>query len=120
MDRREIEALVGRWAAAAVGEGQVDVFDEILSEDVRDLSGYAETRGRESFKARARALRQTLSDVRLTVDDLVVDGDAIAWRWTLTGMAKTRVTLSGANFQKIAGGRVVEHWTLADLARLKG
>jgi predicted ester cyclase len=119
MDRREIEALVHRWAALAVGEGQVDVFDEILAEDVRDLSGYAETRGRASFKARARAVRAAFSDVRVTVDDLVVDGDAIAWRWTLTGMAQPPVTLSGANFQKIAGGRVVEHWTLADLGRLK-
>jgi predicted ester cyclase len=118
MNRPEIDVLVQRWVAA-VAEGNVDAFDELLSEDVLDRSGPTESRGRDAFKARARAVRDALSHVQVTVDDLLVDGDAIAWRWTLTGTAKTRVTIRGANFQKLREGRVVEHWTIADLAQLK-
>jgi predicted ester cyclase len=60
----------------------------------------------------------------MKVDDLVVEGDSIAWRWTLTGkhvgpfagLAATGKTaaLRGVNFQRIANGRVAEHWTLVD------
>jgi len=62
---------------------------------------------------------------QIAVDDLLMDGDALAWRWTLTGThvgpfagtAPTgrRATLRGVKFQMIRGGRVAEHWTLIDV-----
>ena len=107
-------------------ESQITAADIELSEDVLDRSGGGESRGRETFKARARGVRSAFADLRVTVDDVVVEGDAIAWRWTLTGthagplldIAATgkRVTLRGVNFQRVRDGRVAEHWTLADLA----
>jgi predicted ester cyclase len=81
--------------------------------------------GVASFKARAGAVRTAFADIEIRVDDLVVEGDAIAWRWTLTGthvgtfagVAATgrRVSLRGVNFQRIEGDRVAEHWTLVDV-----
>jgi steroid delta-isomerase-like uncharacterized protein len=126
MDRDQVIALVERWAHDAVASGRDEVFDELLTEDVLDRSGGGESRGRETFKARARGVRSAFADLRVTVDEVVVEGDAIAWRWTLTGthagplldIAATgkRVTLRGVNFQRVRDGRVAEHWTLADLA----
>lgn len=128
MNRSAIEVLVQRWAGDAVAAGRTEVFDELLSEDVRDRSGAVESRGRDSFKARARAVRSAFTDVTVTVDQLVAEGDSIAWRWTLTGthtatfldVAATgkKVVLRGVNFQRLRDGRVVEHWTLADIAGL--
>jgi steroid delta-isomerase-like uncharacterized protein len=128
MNRVEVEKLVERWAQVGVAEGRLAVFDELLAEDVRDVSGGGESRGRETFKARARAVTDALSDRSIRVEGLAVDGGAVAWRWTLRGVhvgkllgveptGKT-VTLSGANFQRVRDGRVVEHWTLADMAGL--
>jgi steroid delta-isomerase-like uncharacterized protein len=125
MDRRDIETLVRRWTRDAMAEGRLEVFDELLAEDVVDRSGPAPSRGVETFKARAAAVRAAFADIDVAVDDLLVDGDAIAWRWTLTGthvgafagMAPTgrRIPLRGVNFQRLRQGRVVEHWTLVDV-----
>jgi len=129
MDREPIEKLVMRWATEAVAAGRDEVWDELLAEDVLDRSGPVESRGRESFKARARAVRSAFGERSVTVDALVVEGDVVAWRWTLTGthvaafldIAPTgkRITLRGVNFQRVTGGVVTEHWTLADLAGLR-
>ena len=128
MNRTEIQAFVQRWAVEAVAGGSPRAWDELLTEDVRDAGGMEPTLGRDSFKARAAAMHSAFSDVRVAVDDLVVDGDAIAWRWTLTGVhigaflgvAPTAkpILLRGANFQRFRDRRVAEHWTLADLAGL--
>jgi len=125
MDRPDIERLVRRWTEEGIAQGHLDVFDELLAQDVFDRSGPAPSKGVESFKARAAAVRAAFADIQIAVDDLLVDGDAIAWRWTLTGthvgpfadLAPTgcRATLRGVNFQRLKDGRVAEHWTLADV-----
>ncbi len=128
MNRPQIQELVARWATEAVAAGREEVWDEVLADDVIDRSGGAESRGREWFKMRARAVQAAFGDRSVSVDDLFVDGDRIAWRWTLTGThvgpfletppTGKRVTLRGVNFQRVRDGAVVEHWTLADLAGL--
>ena len=108
-----------------MAEGKLEVFDELLTEDVVDRSGPAPSRGVETFKARAAAVRAAFADIDIAVDDLLLDGDAIAWRWTLTGThvgafagiapSGRRIPLRGVNFQRLQQGRVVEHWTLVDV-----
>jgi steroid delta-isomerase-like uncharacterized protein len=122
MDRTDIEKFVQRWSQEAIAEGRLDVFDELLAGDVVDRSGPAPAVGAEAFKARARAVRTAFADIQVVVDDLLVEGSAIAWRWTLTGthvgpfagLAPTgrSATLRGVNFQRLEGNRVVEHWTI--------
>jgi steroid delta-isomerase-like uncharacterized protein len=128
MDRPAIHALVRRWLDEAVSQGRDDVFDELLTEDVLDTSGGGASRGRETFKTRSRFVGAALADRRATLDELLIDGDRIAWRWTLTAThagplfdvpaTGRRVTLSGVNFQRLEAGRVAEHWTVADFAGL--
>jgi steroid delta-isomerase-like uncharacterized protein len=125
MDRHDIERLVQRWTQEAIAEGRLDTFDELLTDDVLDRSGAVPSRGVEPFKARAAAVRAAFAEIDLRVEDLLVDGDAIAWRWALTGthvgafagVAPTgrRITLRGVNFQRLRGDRVVEHWTMVDV-----
>jgi steroid delta-isomerase-like uncharacterized protein len=128
MDRQKIEKLVQRWATEAVAAGREEVWGELLADDVVDRSGATESCGRESFKTRARVVTAAFANRHLTVDDLVIEGERIAWRWTLTGThagalldippTGKAVTLRGVNFQRVRDGRVVEHWTLADFAGL--
>ena len=134
MDRDAIERLVQRWARDAIAEGRLETFDELLAADACDRSGPTATRGVETFKARVAAVRTAFADIDVRVDELIVDRDAIAWRWTLTGRhvgafagvpATDRpTTLQGVNFQRLGGGRVVEHWTMVDVfgavQRLRG
>ncbi len=125
MERYDIERLVQRWTQEAIAHGQLDVFDELLAPDVVDRSGPTPVVGVASFKARTAGVRAAFSDIQIVVDDLLVDGDALAWRWTLTGthigpfagLAPTgrRAGLRGVNFQRLKGDRIGEHWTLVDV-----
>ncbi len=124
MDRRDIERLVQRWTEA-IADGQLDVFDQLLTQDVIDRSGPTAVSGVESFKARTGAVRAAFADIAIVVDDMIVEADAIAWRWTLSGthvgsfagVAPTgrRTSLRGVNFQRLRGDRITEHWTLVDV-----
>jgi steroid delta-isomerase-like uncharacterized protein len=126
MERPDIARLVERWGTEAVAAGRTEVFDELLTEDALDTTGGIESRGRDVFKARCGAVRTAFSEITVKVDELIIDGDAIAWRWTLTGVhtgpffgvAATgkRVTLQGTNFQRLRGDRIAQHWTLVDAA----
>jgi len=124
MDRPGIELLVRRWTDA-IAKGRLEVFDDLLAQDVVDRSGPTPLTGAESYKSRAAAVRSAFADIQIVVDDLLVDDDRIAWRWTLTGthvgpfggLAPTgrRASLRGVNFQRLREGRVTEHWTLVDV-----
>jgi predicted ester cyclase len=125
MERRAAEQLVERWLNEAICKGNVAIFDELLSLDVRDLSGAVPTRGRETFKLRARAVYDAFAELEPSLDALVIEGEQLAWRWSLKGLHRgvfagvaasgRRVTLRGVNFQRIEQAQVVEHWTLADM-----
>jgi predicted ester cyclase len=124
MDRSQAEQLARRWAHEGVAQGRVAIFDELVSADAIDHSGPNEVLGAESFKSRTRALHAAFTEIEVVVNDLVVDGSKIAWRWTLTGThygpflgappTGKRVTMTGMNIQRVANRVVVEHWTNAD------
>lgn len=129
MEREAIERLVRRWLDDGIGRGELSIFDELLAEDVCDSSSGAPAYGRASFKQRAQAVHAAFTQRVVTLDELICRDDRAAWRWSLTGTHSgsfagvgatgRRITLRGVNFQRFAGGQVVEHWTLADLAGLQ-
>lgn len=96
MSRTEMERFAVKWASAVTRGGS---FAELVGEEI-DAS---------PFEARAAAVRERLGAVEVTVDEVVCEGDRVAWRWTLRAGA---TTMKGANFQRVVGGRLVEHWTL--------
>jgi predicted ester cyclase len=129
MKRSDIEALVERWLDI-VRTGNVTLFEEILSENVRDDSAAVPSYGVETFKLRALALHRAFSDLQTSLDELVVDvqNSRIAWRWSVhathtgefAGIAATgrRITLRGVNIQRIESKRIVEHFSIADTSAL--
>ena len=122
MNRTEIEAFVRRWLAL-VCAGDLAEFDQILAETPRDLATGAKN-SRELFRERASAVRRALAGLEGAAHDLVIDGERIAWRFTLRGVHQgplfgqapsgKRVELRGVNFQRLSGGVVTAHYTLLD------
>jgi predicted ester cyclase len=116
MTREEILGVVGSWARA------------VAACDVGALEGLVAEPLREAVVARTRAIHAAFEGVEVVAGDVVVEGDAAAWRWRLSGLhvgalagvapTRTRKTLEGANFQRLRGGIVVDHWTIVDLAAL--
>jgi steroid delta-isomerase-like uncharacterized protein len=69
-------------------------------------------------------LRAAFPDVELAIDDELVEGHRIAWRWTLRGTNRgpfagypatgREVVFGGVNIDVVDGGRVVQHWSIYD------
>lgn len=84
--------------------------------------------GREGVKLFFATFRDAFPDVEVIVDELVEDGDRVAVATTFTGthtgelmgMAPTgrRVSVTGIDIVRVAGGRIVEHRGLTDIAGL--
>src|SRR5919108_6487904 len=85
MERRE--KIARRWSDDVLGQGRVDVYDELVAADAVDHSALPTQRpGIDGFKDRARMLHAAFGGPRVTVDDLIIQGDRVAWRWTMQGI----------------------------------
>jgi steroid delta-isomerase-like uncharacterized protein len=122
MNKNQIQSFVARWLNA-VTTGNFAEFEHLVAEDAVDPST-GQVTSRTAFRERAATVQRAFSELTGQVDELLVDGDRIAWRWTLTGIQRApflgetgsgkRVRLSGVNFQRLQGGLVTEHYTLFD------
>jgi predicted ester cyclase len=85
------------------------------------LHGYpAELQGIEGLRAFYVALWEAFPDTRLTIEDLLVDGDRAALRYRMSGTHRAlylgiaptglRFDVEGIMVLRIAGGRVAEEW----------
>jgi steroid delta-isomerase-like uncharacterized protein len=127
VNRAEIKQIVELWAAA-VAAADLEALSNLVADDVRDTSAPTLSIGRETFRLRASAVGAAFGEMDVRVDDLVIENDRAAWRWTLSGIHKgafaglaatgRRVSFRGINFQSFAAGKVVEHWTMVDAAAL--
>ena len=75
--------------------------------------------------ARIAAFREAFPDVRSTIDDLVAEGDRVAFRMTMRGTHRgafrgvaptgAAVEIGVVDVVRVEGGRLAEHWGGPDL-----
>ena len=105
--------------------GQLEVFDETLAESYVGYGVAPEPlRGPEAVKEFVRVYRAAFPDLQTRVDDVVAEGDTVAYRWSargthqgeLFGIPPTgrRVTCRGVDWYYIAGGWITEYWDVID------
>jgi predicted ester cyclase len=114
--REDILAVVDAWARA-VASCDVSTLERLVAEPLR-----------EAVIARTRAVHAAFADVAVAPVHVVVENDAVAWRWRLSGKhvgaiggipgSGTPRTIEGVNFQRVRDGVVTEHWTTVDLGGL--
>jgi steroid delta-isomerase-like uncharacterized protein len=119
--------IARRFFEEVFSKGNLELVDELFASDyVGHPSGYEEaTRGQEGVKDYVRGLRTGVSDLTVTVEDQVDDGDKIVTRWSAKGThdgelmtipATQRVaTVTGITIQRLHDRRIVEGWTNWDL-----
>jgi steroid delta-isomerase-like uncharacterized protein len=115
--RRFVEALQEFFR-----RGDADLVDSVLAENVvQHISGMPpEVQSFEGFKQLLPTLRQAFPDTLFEVEDLIAEGDKVAFRliWNAThqgelfGIRPTgnRATVTEAHIFRIADGKVVERW----------
>jgi steroid delta-isomerase-like uncharacterized protein len=120
----ENKALVERWFEEVWNKGRVEAIDEMFAPDAVAHGLGGDIRGPEEFKVFHAAYRQAFPDVRIQVDEIVAEGDVVAFRLTARGTHMGdglgfAATSRAASFvvmgtARIANGRIVEGWNVID------
>jgi len=119
MSAEENKAIAERFAQVWTAEG-LHIVDELAAPDI--VVTYPippePMRGVEAFKAFLGELVAGLPDCRVTVDEMIAEGEMVACRWTMTGTqdgplfgfpaSGKSVQISGFTHYRIAGSKVVE------------
>jgi len=121
MSTEENKAIARRWNEELFDKGNPDIVDELAHPD---YVGHPGMTARETFKQNMMQYRGVLSDARITLDDVIAEGDRVAFRWTAhvthsgpyMGVQPTgkRLTWTGISIYRIAGGKIVEDWASGD------
>ncbi len=119
------KAIVRRLYEEVWNLGDLDVVEDIVSADfVGHRSGRPDDLGPEAVRESVVALCEAFPDGRFTIEDMVVEGDRVAVRFTgrathrgeFRGVQPTgrQVTVTGIGIYRIYGGQIVERWENID------
>lgn len=127
MSVEENKTIACRFLEEIWNNADLAVLDEILSDDYvgHDPSAPGgELRGREALKDVMRQVHAGLPDVRITIDDVLGDGDRTAVRFTVHGTHRgelfgvpasgREVTNETILIQRHANARIAEAWLVRD------
>ncbi len=119
----ENKVVVRRFMEECWGAGGLEVADEVLAEAI---SRNGQTLGREGMKGFIAMVRTAMPDFRSECEDVLGEGDKVAWRYTsrgthtggpLFGVEATgpELTIAGTAILRVVEGRIVEIWDRVDM-----
>lgn len=124
----EYKTLLHCWFEEVWNKGRADAIEEMFASEgvahgLTDQQGH-ELRGPENYKPFFDQFRTAFPDIRVIVEDTVVEGDKIAARCTVRathtgegiGLAPTdkSVEFTGMTMVRVEDGKIVEAWNNFD------
>jgi steroid delta-isomerase-like uncharacterized protein len=121
----EHKAIVRRYQET-LNDGDLETLGEVVATDISMPTAFPGfPPGLEGARAIAAANRQMIPDFRVTIDELVAEGDRVAASFTITG-THTRdmfgippsgkaFSVIGMSMFRIADGKIVEHRGVGDM-----
>jgi predicted ester cyclase len=114
------KALLHRLFDDVINKGDLDLIDELFTDDFVDHGPMGDMQGPQAFKDLVGRWRSAVPDVHCELDHIIVDGDIAAWLVHTTGThtgdglgfpatGKSFETVS-ANLVRFSEGRAAEHW----------
>jgi predicted ester cyclase len=118
-----------RYIEEIFNEGRLEKLNEFVPPDyVLHDAPHGMPSGPEVIKYIVAMFRGAFPDLKITLDDLIVEGDLVAARSTLRGTHRgmifgipatgRAVTMPGLTMVRISGGRVCESWVRNDVMGL--
>lgn len=126
MSVEQNKAIVSRWVEGGWNGGDLSMVDDLYAADYTLHSpGSPDVQGHGAFKAFVTMFRTAFPDIHFTIEDVVADGDKVAWRVTtrgthggeLMGIAPTGkpAVISSSIVSRFDGGKWAEDWVLIDM-----
>jgi predicted ester cyclase len=126
MSIEDNERVVRRFYDEVMGEGRVEVLDEVMVEDFVDHGEalFDSPQGRETLRQGIVATHDILPGLRVTLHELVAEGDLVGVRGTMRcrhmgsflGVSGTGHELSweGIAVFRLDEGKIAERWFNSD------
>jgi steroid delta-isomerase-like uncharacterized protein len=119
------KGITHRYAEELWNQGKASLIAELVAVDiVLHGAGFPDMKGQEAFSNSFSLFRRAFPDFHVTIDDMVAEGDKVAFRWTesgthqgeYAGIAATgkHVTWTGMSVYRIAKGQIAEMWVSMD------
>lgn len=109
-----------RRSFEAISRNDLDGLQELLADDVVLHDQHNEVRGSANVAEYFRQYVDAFPDMRVSVDEYIVDGDTVVARWTgrgthsgsFLGIEPTgrEVVVQGIEIDRIRDGRIAETW----------
>lgn len=119
------EELARAIPERVASEGELDLLDDLLTEEFVEHGPFAEYHGVAEARANIEELLEAFPDFTATVEDVVSSGDTVAMRVTLRGTHEgpfygteptgTEFEIQNMVFTRIEDGRIAERWVLPDM-----
>lgn len=130
MSTEENKATVRRYLDRVWNRGDFDGSDAYLARDYRRHTGPGtEPLDVKGQRVRLQSFRTAFPDIGLEIEEMVAEGDLVAFRFTMTGThggvfqgiapTGTKISVPGLDLVRLQGGLLTEHWGGADLNALK-
>jgi steroid delta-isomerase-like uncharacterized protein len=125
MSIEENKALMRRFYEE-IGKGNLAVVDELIAADLVEHSPFVpgQAPGRQGTLELFTMIRTVFPDLRITVEDIVAEGDKVVSRGTFSGTHKgefmgiaptgKQITVGLIEIVRIVAGKMVEHWNVVD------
>jgi steroid delta-isomerase-like uncharacterized protein len=119
------KALVRRFIEEVFVASSADAVDELVADDFTPHSWPGVGPGREPLKQAQQRISQGLADARMTIEEMIAEGDLVAVRLTSHGRhtgdfmgmpaSDKEYTIGEIHIFRVRDGRIVEHWREADM-----
>ncbi len=118
------KALVRRFLEEVINGGNTTLLAELATDDHVRHAPDGDLYGREGVRIDVAAWRAGFPDLRLVVEDLIAEGDRVAYRYRLYGThagpflavpaTGRAVAIAGFGIDRVADGRLAESWVCFD------
>jgi steroid delta-isomerase-like uncharacterized protein len=119
------KALVRRGWEGVVNDKNLDTIEEVYAPDFVWHEPDQEIRGYEQGKQFASGFFAAFPDLRITVDDVIAEGDQVVSRYTIQGTHQgetedfgpptgRQMVLEGITVHRFEGDKIVEEWERYD------
>ena len=119
----QYKAHIRRYFQEVVTKGNLEAIPDFVGPNIVFRGPYTPDpiQGIAAFTELIAMLHAAFSDLQITEEEMVVEGDTVATRWTLSGTHKGEFMgtgpsgepfhFTGTAFYQIADGKIVETWT---------
>ena len=128
MSTEDNKAVVRRFIEEGWNQKNLALFDELADPSYSHHDpDFPNVRTLEDYKQWFRDNRNAFPDLRVTIDDMIAEGDRVVTRWTVRGTNTGDITtpipmpatgkpinVTGVTVSRFAGNRLVEAWQIGN------